>query len=122
MRARLYCTKVKCSFDAGVPICSEVPGRVVFGGWRVNNKAKDVFHLCSVSSHIAGLCKWLQLLVRARLVVRHKVPESLRSRLAEPPGSPVCVRMVRCDETVFGSWYPALGVKELCRKWLSGLS
>lgn len=66
-----------------------------------------------MNSHIVRVCKWLQVLVPARLVVPHVVLESLHNLLAERLGMPVCLRMVSSGEIVFEAKYFAYGVKEL---------
>lgn len=66
-----------------------------------------------MSFHTARICKRLQTLFPVPLVVRHVVPESLHSCLAERLGFPVCLRTLSGDVVVSGAGYSAYGVDQL---------
>lgn len=67
---------------------------------------------CLLNLHTTGVSKLLQVLVPVSLVPRQLVSKSLHSRLLEPPGLAVSLRMKGCGQTVFEAQYSANGIEE----------
>lgn len=66
---------------------------------------------CAVDLHIAGMCKWLQVLIPARLVVRHVVLDLMHSLILESLSLPFRLPMPGCNRIVFGAYCLAYGVE-----------
>lgn len=60
-----------------------------------------------------GICKWLYVLLAARLVVRHLVSELLYNSLVGLLGLPVCLQKVDRGKVLFETRYPPYEVEKL---------